>query len=178
MTGVSGGTPVGYESTVRNCVFLKCGAAFNIRGGNFEIGDPNATDHNSVVVEDCEDGGWLAGAVGDHCRITHSTIRDQSGSGLMIEAMSGGVCIDNSTMDNCFTAGISSDPGYMPTSLSITDNTINNCGRAIVLFNLPPENVRDNQVRICINLDTQLHERGHPGAKRRRSPPQITNCPA
>jgi parallel beta-helix repeat protein len=134
----------GYEHTVNSAVFQKCGYAFNIRSGDATIGDPNATDHNSVVVEDCEDGGWLAGAVGSMCRITHSTIRNQSGSGLMIEAMSGGVCIDNSTMDNCVTAGISSDPGYMPTSLSITDNIINNCGRAIVLFNLPSENVRDN----------------------------------
>ena len=25
-------------------------------------------------------------------------------------------------------------------------------------------------LRNCINLDTQLHERGHPGAKRRRNP--------
>ena len=27
-----------------------------------------------------------------------------------------------------------------------------------------------SEVRIFINLDTQLHERGHPGAKRRRNP--------
>ncbi|MBU1670274.1 MAG: right-handed parallel beta-helix repeat-containing protein [Actinobacteria bacterium] len=122
-TAIYGGTPAGYQNTVRNCRFEKCYGAFNIQGGDFLIGDPLAPNHDSVVVDDCVYGGYLAGS--GPVRITHSTFRNMSDYGLTVDG-DGTFTLDENTIQDCANNGI--EIASCAGGSAVSSNLIERCG--------------------------------------------------
>ncbi|MFH1150235.1 MAG: right-handed parallel beta-helix repeat-containing protein [Actinomycetota bacterium] len=125
-TAIYGGTPAGYQNTVKNCRFEKCYGAFNIQGGDFTIGDPLASNHDSVVVDDCVYGGYLTGS--GPVRITHSTFRNMSDFGLTVNG-TGIFTLDENTIQDCANNGI--EIASCSGGSAVSSNLIERCGCGI-----------------------------------------------